>query len=127
MRIDHAALYVRDLEGIRAFYERYFGARAGARYQNPRTGLSTYFLSFDGEGRLEIMQRPGLAPRAERQLAEGYVHLAFSLGSREAVDALTGRLRVDGYEVVSGPRTTGDGYYESCVLDPEGNPIELVA
>lgn len=127
MRIDHAALYVRDLEGIRAFYERYFGARAGAKYQNPRTGLSTYFLSFDGEGRLEIMQRPGLAPRTERQLAEGYVHLAFSLGSREAVDALTGRLRADGYEVLSGPRTTGDGYYESCVLDPEGNPIELVA
>lgn len=127
MRIDHAALYVRDLEGIRAFYERYFGARAGAKYINPRTGLSTYFLSFDGEGRLEIMQRPGLSPRTERQLAEGYVHLAFSLGSREAVDTLTGRLRADGYEVLSGPRTTGDGYYESCVLDPEGNPIELVA
>ena len=127
MRIEHAALYVRDLEGIRAFYERYFGACAGAKYQNPRTGLSTYFLSFDGEGRLEIMQRPGLAPRTERQLAEGYVHLAFSLGSREAVDALTGRLRADGYEVLSGPRTTGDGYYESCVLDPEGNPIELAA
>lgn len=126
MRMDHAALYVRDLEAAKAFYERYFGACAGAKYQNPRTGLSTYFLSFDGEGRVEIMQRPGLAPRPERQAAEGYVHIAFSLGSRAAVDALTERLRADGHAVISGPRTTGDGYYESCVLDPEGNPIELV-
>ena len=127
MRIDHTALYVRDLEGMKQFYMRYLDAYAGARYHNLRTGLSTYILSFEGESRLEIMQRPELAGRTERIMAEGYAHLAFSLGSKEAVDALTERLRVDGYEVISGPRTTGDGYYESCVLDPEGNPIELVA
>ena len=125
MRIEHLALYVQDLEGMRAFYEHYFSARAASRYHNPDTGLETYFLSFEGEGRLELMTRPNLGPGADRAPAAGYAHFALSLGSREAVDAWTARLRGDGFSVVSGPRVTGDGYYESCVLDPEGNRIEL--
>lgn len=126
MRIDHAAVHVEDLEAALAFYTTYLGATASERYHNPRTGLMTYFLSFGGGARLEIMSRPD----HRRAVPEGHLgwhHLAFSLGSEQAVDDLTNRLRLDGYEVVSGPRTTGDGYYESCVLDAEHNQVELVA
>ena len=126
MRIDHIALCVRDLEAMRDFYAEHFGATAGKLYHNPRTGLRTYFLSFDGGARVELMQKPGALP-GNSELREGWAHLSFSLGSREAVDATTERLRAAGCAVESGPRVTGDGYYESCVLDPEGNRVELMA
>ena len=125
MRIDHIALCVRDLEAMRDFYAEHFGATAGKLYHNPRTGLRTYFLSFDGGARVELMQKPGTLP-GNSELREGWAHLSFSLGSREAVDATTERLRAAGCAVESGPRVTGDGYYESCVLDPEGNRVELL-
>lgn len=125
MRMEHAAVYVRDLEGAREFFEAYFAGRAGARYHNPRTGFSSYFLSFEGGARLELMTRPGLADPEKQPLQTGYIHLAFSAGSREAVDALTARLAADGWPAVSGPRVTGDGYYESCVAGFEGNLIEI--
>lgn len=125
-RIDHAAAYVVDLEATRAFYERYLGATSSDRYHNPRTGLTTYFLSFAGDSRLEIISRPELA-EAGPAARLGWIHLAFRLGSIEAVDELTARLAEDGHLVLDGPRTTGDGYYESVVQDPEGNRIELVA
>ncbi len=123
--INHAALYVRDLEAMRDFYVRYLGGVSNDGYHNPNTGLRTYFLSFDGDARLEIMQRPGhdAEPASARA---GWIHLAFSLGSREAVDDLTAVLRREGYTVLSGPRVTGDGYYEAAVLDPENNQVELV-
>ena len=126
MRIDHIALCVRDLEAMRDFYAEHFGATAGKLYHNPRTGLRTYFLSFDGGARVELMQKPGALP-GNSELREGWAHLSFSLGSREAVDATTERLRAAGCAVESGPRVTGDGYYESCLLDPEGNRVELMA
>ena len=126
MRIDHIALCVRDLEAMRDFYIKYFGAVAGELYHNPRTGLRTYFLTFDGETRVELMQKPDALPGGV-ELREGWAHLSFTLGSREAVDAATERLRAAGCTVESGPRVTGDGYYESCVLDPEGNRVELMA
>ena len=126
MRIDHVALCVRDLEAMRAFYTEYFGATSGELYHNPRTGLRTYFLTFDGGARVELMQKPGALPGGP-ELREGWAHLSVSLGSREAVDAATERLRAAGRAVESGPRVTGDGYYESCVLDPEGNRVELLA
>ena len=125
MRMEHAAVYVRDLEGAREFFEAYFAGRAGARYHNPRTGFTSYFLTFGEGARLELMTRPDLIGREKPLTGSGYAHLAFSLGSRAAVDALTSRLRADGYPVLSGPRLTGDGYYESCILDREGNQIEL--
>lgn len=127
MTIDHIAVYVCDLEGMRAFYERYFGARSGGMYHNPKTGLRTYFLSFEGGCRLELMSRPEIAEREKGPCDPGYAHLALRAGSPEAVDALTETLRQAGFTVVSGPRATGDGYYESCVLDPEGNRIEITA
>ena len=125
MRIEHIAMYVSDLEGARAFFEKYFGAVYNGMYRNPKTGFCSYFLTFDGETRLEIMSKPGVD--SDRGAAEctGLAHVAFSVGSAEKVDSLTALLRNDGYEVISGPRTTGDGYYESCISDAEGNRIEL--
>lgn len=122
----HIAIYTADLERSRAFYTEYFGGTANALYHNPNTGLRTYFLRWPVGTQLELMQRPGLAPDAP-QPHLGYAHMAFELPDREAVDALTARLRADGYPVLGGPRVTGDGYYESCVADPDGNMVELVA
>ena len=126
MRVEHVALWTRELERSRAFYERYFGARAGARYHSAtRPGFVSYFLTFpDGGARLEMMTLPALADSAAAPAA-GYAHLALSVGSREAVDALTARMRADGVHVLSAPRQTGDGYYESVVEDPDGNAVEI--
>lgn len=128
MKIEHVALYTFEMEKLKYFYTVYFSAVEGKPYHNPVTGLSTCFLTFpDGGGRLELMTRPQLQPTERPAFCPGYAHLAFSLGSRPAVDALTARLAADGYAVKSGPRLTGDGYYESCVLDPDGNEVELTA
>ena len=127
MMIEHVALYTLDLERMRTFYETYFDGTAGKQYHNPETGLQTYFISFADGTRLELMTRPGLEECERSRLWTGWTHLAFKAGTRENVDALTERLRADGYEVTGGPRVTGDGYYESCVLDPEGNTVEIVA
>ena len=126
MRIDHAALFCRDLEQMRQFFIDYFDARSNEQYHNPRTGLRTYILSFtEGSTRLELMLRPDVQDANPSQPAIGYVHLSFAVGSRKGVDLLTRRLAADGYTVTSGPRTTGDGYYESCILGPEGIQIEV--
>ena len=126
MRIDHAALFCRDLEQMRQFFIDYFDARSNEQYHNPRTGLRTYILSFtEGSTRLELMQRPDVQDADPSQPAIGYVHLSFAVGSRKGVDLLTRRLAADGYTITSGPRTTGDGYYESSILGPEGIQIEV--
>ena len=125
MRVEHVGVWAADLERLREFYAAYLGATAGARYANPAKGFESYFLTLPGGGaRLELMRVPGLAGAAGG-LRVGLAHVAIALGSEAAVDALTARLRADGYEVVDGPRRTGDGYYESVVLDPEGNRLEL--
>ncbi len=126
MKIEHMALYVTDLETMKKFYELYFSAKSNDKYHNPTTGLETYFLSFDEGSRLELMTRPDMVAQEKPLFRTGITHLAFSTGSKESVDKLTQRLKNDGYEIISGPRTTGDGYYESCVLDPEGNQIEII-
>ena len=125
MRIEHVAMYVNDLEAARDFFIKYLGASSNDGYHNQKTGFWSYFLSFSDGARLEIMNKPQMDD-AEKTLARtGLIHIAFSVGSRERVDELTEELRRDGYEVVSGPRTTGDGYYESCVIGIEGNQIEI--
>ena len=125
MCIEHIAMYVNNLEKARAFFMQYFGAASNKGYHNPKTGFRSYFLSFDHGTRLEIMNKPQMS-EAEKELNRtGYVHIAFSLGSKSAVDELTEKLKGDGYEVISGPRTTGDGYYESCIVGIEGNQIEI--
>ncbi len=126
-RIEHVAVWTRDLERLKAFYERYFAARAGGKYINPRRCFESYFLSFGSGARLELMQTPVVAepPRDPRDQVVGYVHLAISVGSEQRVDEITARLRTDDYRVLEEPRRTGDGYYESVVLDPDGNRVEI--
>ena len=127
MHIDHIALWTKDLEQLRAFYARYFDVQVGPKYTNSARQFESYFLSFANGARLEIMSRPGLAVggSSAQDGFIGYAHVAISVGSHALVDALTSRLRADGITVIDGPRTTGDGYYESVVLDPDGNRIEL--
>ena len=127
--IDHVALWARDLEALCAFYARYFGASVGPLYENPARGFRSRFLSFGTGARIEVMSSTTLvpvehAPGAQRM---GLTHLALSVGSQAAVDALTQELSTAGLPVLDGPRRTGDGYYESVVLDPEGNRIEISA
>jgi lactoylglutathione lyase len=123
MQIEHVALWAQDLEALKSFYVSYLGGVSGKKYFNPKEGFSSYFLSFEGGARLELMNNPRVNERMKEPL--GFSHIAFTLDGRNAVDTLTKKLRDDGFTVVSGPRTTGDGYYESCVLDTEGNKVEL--
>ena len=124
MKIEHVALWVNDLEPMRRFYETYLGATANDKYTNERKQFESYFLTFpESTCRLELMHRPDIQGTPGDTI--GYAHIAFALGSKEAVDTLTRRLEADGYPLVDGPRTTGDGYYESVLLDPEQNKLEL--
>lgn len=127
MQISHFAIWASDLEKLKNFYERYFGAQANTQYVNERKRFQSYFLTFAGGPSLEIMQRPDIIAieKAPGQEFLGYAHLAMAVGSEAAVDALTQRLVDDGYQHLDGPRHTGDGYYESVVLDPEGNRIQI--
>ena len=127
MRIEHVAIYVHDMEKARDFFVKYFNADASEKYHNFKSGFSSYFLTFDGGSRLEIMQRPTMDDPPKGTYRTGYHHIAIEVGDRKDVDDITKRLQKDGYEIFSGPRTTGDGYYESTILDEEGNSIELIA
>ena len=125
MKIEHIALYVNNLEEARKFFIKYLGAKSNDGYHNLKTNFRSYFLSFDDGTRLEIMNKPEMSDPPKDLARTGYAHIAFSVGSKEKVDALTVRLKDNGYEVVSGPRITGDGYYESCIVAIEGNQIEI--
>ena len=125
MRIEHIAMYVNDLEKTKEFFVKYFNAISNEGYHNKTTDFRSYFLAFDDGARLEIMNKPQMMDDEKGLNRTGFVHIAFSLGSKEAVDILTERMQSDGYNVISGPRTTGDGYYESCIIGIEGNQIEI--
>lgn len=127
--IEHVALWTTDLERSKRFYAKYFGADAGREYANPSKGFRSIFLSFDGGTRIEVMQTSKLSlvvlePGAQRM---GLTHIAISVGSVDQVDELTRRLKEDGFAILDGPRRTGDGYYESVALDPDGNRVEIAA
>ena len=125
MRIEHMAMYVNDLEAARDFYVEFLGGVSNSGYHNKTTGFRSFFISFDDGARLELMNKPAVTDADKSAEHTGYAHIAFSTGSREKVDELTQRLRTAGYSVRSGPRTTGDGYYESCIAAVEGNIIEI--
>ena len=125
MRIEHVAMYVMDLEAAKDFFVQYFGGYANDGYHNRTTDFRSYFISFDDGARLEIMKKPDMMDDRKALNRTGYIHIAFSVGSRENVDEMTKKLHDDGYTVISGPRTTGDGYYESCVVAIEDNQVEI--
>ncbi len=125
MRIEHIALYVNDLQAARDFFVTYLGGSSNDGYHNKNTDFQSYFISFDDGARLELMTKPGMTDQEKPLNRTGYAHIAFSVGSKERVDSLTAELKSEGFEVVSGPRTTGDGYYESCIVVIEGNQIEI--
>lgn len=127
MTIEHIAIWTKNLEKLKDFYVTYFGGTPNEKYTNPNKAFESYFLTFDKGARLELMQMPAVPANlndAEKQYT-GIIHLAFSLGSREKVDDLTQTLAASGYRIIRGPRETGDGYYESEILDPEGNRLEI--
>ena len=127
MRIEHIALWTNQLEMMRTFYEKYFNGRANNKYSNTRTGFQSYFLTFDSGARLELMQQDDIPANAHAGGGQyrGLTHIAFAVGDKTAVNTLTNQLRSDGYPILGEPRTTGDGYYESVIQDPDGNRIEL--
>lgn len=125
MKIEHIAMVVNDLEAAKDFFVTYLDGKANKLYHNKSTDFRSYFISFDDGARLELMNKPEISDTAKDIARTGYAHVAFSVGSAEKVDELTALLKADGYEVLSDPRTTGDGYYESCVVAVEGNQIEI--
>ena len=122
--ITHIAIYTMDLERMKMFYQKYFHAESNEKYQN-NSGFSSYFLTFSSDVRLEIMSHTELEHREAIDKVTGINHIAFSVGTQDAVMALTERIVNDGYALLSPPRHTGDGYFESCIADPDGNRIEI--
>lgn len=125
MKIEHAALYVQDLEKAKEFFTKFLGGTSNEIYHNKKTGFQSYFITFEDGARLEIMTKPGLKTADPNEPITGYAHLAFSVGSKEEVDRLSRLLDESGYPITNGPRTTGDGYYESVIASVEGFPIEI--
>lgn len=127
VRLEHVAVWTPDVDRLVAFYTRWLAAQAGPPYRNPRTGLHTVFLTWpDCPTRLEVMARPDVSlPSAGPRL--GYAHLALTVGPPEEVDRMTRELAAAEVRIAGQPRWTGDGYYEAVLLDPDGNPVELVA
>lgn len=128
MHIEHIAIWVHDLEATKAFYVKYFGCVAGSKYNNIKKGFQSYFLTFESGTRLELMRRGGM-PKRPSLVGDylGLAHFAICVGNEQDVDYLTKQLETDGVVILNGPRRTGDGYYESLVLDPEGNQVEITA
>ena len=129
VRLEHIAFWTDDLERFADFYKKYFGAEAAPAYVNAAKGFESRFLSFESGARIEVMKTSTLNPVKSERGAQrmGLTHLALSVGSRQRVEELTARLKQDGFQVVDGPRQTGDGYFESVVLDPDGNRVEVTA
>lgn len=127
MRIEHVALWTNKLEEMKDFYVEFFNGTANAKYNNLLKNFESYFIMFQSGSRLEIMRNPKIKDlRSEvDNYFIGFIHIAFSVGSKEMVDELTLKLQTRGHKIISDPRVTGDGYYESCILDPDGNKIEI--
>jgi len=126
MKIEHIAIWTLDLEKMKHFYLSFFDLKAKEKYENPKKKFSSYFLSFENGARIELMHRPDISEFTEKSDSKlGLTHFAISVGSKEKVDSLTEKIRKNGHQIIGEPRTTGDGYYESVIADPEGNLIEI--
>ncbi len=126
MKIEHIAIWTMDLEKMKNFYQKFFNLKSNEKYFNPNKKFSSYFLAFENGARLELMHKPDISEFIEKSDSKlGLTHFAISVGTKEKVDSLTKKIRENGYEIIGEPRTTGDGYYESVISDPEGNLIEI--
>ena len=126
MKIEHIAIWTMDLENMKNFYQKFFDLKSNEKYFNPNKMFSSYFLAFENGARLELMHKPDISEFIEKSDSKlGLTHFAISVGTKEKVDSLTKKIRENGYEIIGEPRTTGDGYYESVISDPEGNLIEI--
>jgi len=127
VKIEHVAIWTGDLERLKRFYTKYFNCIAGNKYRNGPNDFESYFLSFDNSARLELMQMPSIPNNLNdsKMQYEGITHIAIAVGSKENVVGITEKLRSNEYTIVSEPQTTGDGYFESCVLDSDGNRVEI--
>ena len=128
MKVDHIGIYVKDLQKIADFYTKYFkGTVSQPAYHNPKKNFTSHLISFDSGARLEIMHQPQIreVKNDPKDQFLGFIHISISVGSKENVDKLAEQLKKDGYDIIDGPRTTGDGFYEACVLDPENNRVEF--
>jgi lactoylglutathione lyase len=124
MNIAHVAVYVSDLDKSKEYYTKFFGGTSNELYINAK-GFRSYFISFDSGARLELMSKPEVTNEVSREESMGWSHVAFSVGSKEKVIQITKEIIANGYQLLSGCRTTGDGYFESCVTDPDGNRVEI--
>lgn len=127
MQIEHIAIWVNGIEKMKSFYEKYFNCVSNDKYINHNKQFESYFLSFENDARIELMKMPSIPENALKDQYTGFAHLAIKTNNKHTVDALTQHLKNDGYTIISEPRETGDGYYESCILDPENNRIEITA
>ena len=127
MQISHIAVWTKDIEVVRSFYIKYFGASSSEKYINKEKEFESYFLNFSSGPKLELMKMISIPETKNDPVRQftGLIHIAISVGSKEKVDSLTDELRANGYRILDGPRKTGDGFYESVVLDPEDNRIEI--
>ena len=127
MKIEHVAIWSKNIEKLKNFYEKYFNAKSNNKYTNKTGKFKSYFLSFDSGARLELMHMPSIPETNDDPYKQhtGLIHLAISVSSEKKVDDLTNLLRKEGHEIIDAPRRTGDGYYESVVLDPDGNRVEI--
>ncbi|MEI4282200.1 VOC family protein [Tetragenococcus halophilus] len=123
MKVEHIAIWVEDIEKMKAFYQKYFDVGSSELYHNKKTDFRSYFLTFAEGSRIELTTKQHLSNRVADSL--GYSHIAIAVGDKSAVDDFAERFVQDGYPLLNGPRTTGDGYYEAVIQDPEGNLIEL--
>ena len=128
-KIDHIAIWTNDIENLKAFYQKYFNCTSNKKYINRQKKFESYFLKFKNNVRLEIMHMPSILKNKNITAQEylGIIHIALKVNGKKNVDKITKILKNDGYKVISEPRTTGDGYYEGCILDPDGNRIEIIA
>lgn len=126
MQLTHIAIWTNELERAREFYVKYFNGKSNEKYVNPKKGFASYFVTFEGGAALEIMQRTDVTGEKEG-LFIGLAHFAFSVGSKENVDGMIELFRKEGYTILGESRTTGDGFYEGSISDPDGNIVEIIA